>query len=76
MTSVMPGWRILTMTSPPSCNWARCTWAIEAEASGVAGAFELVGQAEAAHAVGKAVANQHGGNFVQAAHVARGAQGL
>jgi hypothetical protein len=32
--SVMPGLRIFTITSVPSFSWARCTWAMEAAASG------------------------------------------
>jgi hypothetical protein len=34
MTGAMPGRRILTATSVPSGSWAKCTWAIEAEATG------------------------------------------
>ena len=166
MTSRMPGRRIFTTTSVPSCSCARCTCAIEAAASGsaskrantasgspprssrscgaqlvqrhrrhvavqacansaiqsgpnrsarpariwpeldeggaqllerqahlhrrfeprqvggvvavqhMAGALQRVGQAEAAHGVAEAVADQHAGDLVQAAQVARGAQGL
>jgi len=43
---------------------------------GVAGALQPVGQAEAAHAVAKAVADQHAQNLVQAPHVAGSAQGF
>ena len=39
-------------------------------------ALQPVGQAQAAHAVAKAVANQHTGYFVEAPHVTRGAQSL
>ena len=43
---------------------------------GVASAFELVGQAQAAHAVAKTVANQHTQNVVETAHVSGCAQGF
>jgi hypothetical protein len=40
------------------------------------GAFQPVGQPEAAHAVAKAVADEDAQNLVQAPHVAGGAQGF
>ena len=42
----------------------------------VAGTFQPVGQAQAAHAVAKAMADEHAQNGVQAAHVSGGAQGF
>ncbi len=43
---------------------------------GVAGFFQQVGHAHATHHVAKAVADQHGGDLLQAAEVSNGCQGL
>jgi hypothetical protein len=42
----------------------------------MAGAFQLVGQAEAAHAVAKAMANEYADYFIKTRHVARRTQSL